>query len=300
MTDNASPIVFDTPLRRKRLARHGGNAADVGFLARRAWADIEERLDDVDRRFERGFLHLPATLPDARFREQKVTSTVVAVDGEQPRGSHLAFDPEAVPFAPSSFDLAVSCLTLHWANDLPGALIQMKRALKPDGLLLACLLGGRTLTELRSCLFDAEMELTNRGIMRVSPFADALDMSNLLQRAGLALPVSDVDHITVRYDTPLHLMKDIRQMGEAHAPADPNPPLRRDVLQRALQLYAERHTDADGRIRASFDILWISGWAPAPTQPKPLRPGSAKARLADALGAEERSAGEQSAPLPKR
>ena len=200
----------------------------------------------------------------------------------------LVADEERLPFAPQSFDLAVSLLSLHWTNDLVGALVQIRRALKPDGLLIAALFGGATLTELRQSLLQAEAEISDGAGPRVSPFADALDAAGLLQRAGFALPVSDVDRITVRYDHPLKLMADLRAMGEASALADrPRRALSRRVLARMSDIYAERFGLEDGRVPATFELITLTGWAPHASQPKPLKPGSAKMRLADALGVAE-------------
>lgn len=209
-------------------------------------------------------------------------------------GLFVQLDEEALPFAAESLDLVVSSLALHWTNDLPGALVQIRRALKPDGLFIASLLGGSTLTELRQALVAAEAEIAGGAGLRVSPFADAFDAAGLLQRAGFALPVSDVDRVAVRYDHPLKLLADLRAMGETNAMVErARQPLSRAVLARACAIYAERFAGPDGRIVASFDIVTMTGWAPHPDQQKPLKPGSAKMRLADALGAKERSAGEK-------
>ena len=209
-------------------------------------------------------------------------------------GPRMQMDEEAIPFANESLDLVVSSLALHWTNDLPGALIQIRRALKPDGLLIASVLGGATLTELRQALLAAEAELSDGAGLRVAPFADTFDAAGLLQRAGFALPVADVDRVTVRYSHPLKLMADLRSMGETNALIErARQPLSRRVLARASELYFEKFADADGRVRASFDIITMTGWAPHPDQQKPLKPGSAKMRLADALGAKEQSTGEK-------
>ena len=202
-------------------------------------------------------------------------------------GLRVQLDEEALPFAPESLDLVVSVLSLHWVNDLPGALIQIRRALKPDGLFVASILGGQTLTELRQALLTAEVELTGGAGPRIAPFADALDAAGLLQRAGFALPVADIDHVTVRYAHPIKLMADLRAMGETNALAErARRPLSRAVLARACEIYAERFADPDGRVRATFDIITLTGWAPHPDQQQPLKPGSAKMRLADAAGIE--------------
>ena len=209
-------------------------------------------------------------------------------------GAALAADEELPPFAEESLDLVLSPLALHWTNDLPGALIQINRMLKPDGFFAAAMLGGTTLTELRQCLIAAESEISGGIAPRVSPFADTFDAAGLLQRAGFTLPVADIDRVTVRYDTMFDLMRDLRGMAEtnmlAQAPRGAPP---RALFMRAVQIYADRFADPDGRIRASFDIIHMAGWAPHPDQPKPKRPGSATHRLADALGVKERSAGEK-------
>ena len=203
-------------------------------------------------------------------------------------------DEEALPFRDAAFDLVVSALSLQFVNDLPGTLVQIRRALKPDGLFLAALIGGDTLTELRQSFAAAESEIEGGVSPRVAPFADLRDLGALLQRAGFALPVTDVDRVTVRYDTAFALMHDLRRMGATNALLDRRrSPLKRATLMRMAEIYAERFADADGRIRATFEIVWLSGWVPHPSQQQPLKPGSAKSRLADALGAREISTGEK-------
>ncbi|HEX7006977.1 MAG TPA: methyltransferase domain-containing protein [Alphaproteobacteria bacterium] len=214
-------------------------------------------------------------------------------------GLAIAADEEFLPFAPDSFDLVVSALALHWANDLPGALIQIARALKPDGLLLAAMLGGRTLSELREALLEAELEIEGGAGPRVSPFADVRDAGALLQRAGFALPVVDRDTITVAYDDALALMRDLRALGETNAVIRRRRAFtRRATLLRAAALYQERHAGPDGRIRATFDVIYLTGWKPDASQPKALRPGSARHRLADALKTDEIPAGDAT-PFPR-
>ncbi len=189
--------------------------------------------------------------------------------------------------ADGSADLIVSLMTLHWANDLPGALSQIRRALKPDGLFLGTLLGAGTLKELRAVLTEAELAERGGAQARVSPFADGFDGAGLLQRAGFALPVADVDRLTVRYPDLFALIRDLRAMGETNVLAGQTRPLSRSIVARAAALYAERHGEADGRIPATFEIVNLAGWAPHESQPKPLPRGSAKVRLADALGVVE-------------
>lgn len=199
-------------------------------------------------------------------------------------GPRLLADEERLPFREASLDLAVSLLSLHWTNDLVGALVQIRRALKPDGLFIGALLGGATLTELRQALLVAESELGAGAGARVSPFADGFDGAALLQRAGFTLPVADVDRISVRYDHPIRLMADLRAMGETSVLIDrPRAPLSRAVLARTAEIYAERFALPDGRIPATFEIVTLTGWAAHESQQTPLKPGSAKMRLADAL-----------------
>ncbi len=206
----------------------------------------------------------------------------------------VAADEEALPFRDGALDLVVSALSLQFTNDLPGALVQIRRALRPDGLFLAALAGGDTLTELRQAFAQAEAEIEDGISPRVAPFADVRELGALLQRAGFALPVTDVDRITVRYASPIDLMHDLRRMGATNALAERRrKPLRRATLTRMIEIYGERFADADGRIRATFEIVWLSGWAPHESQQQPLKPGSAQRRLADALGTKEQPAGEK-------
>ncbi len=203
-------------------------------------------------------------------------------------GARVVADEERPPFAAASLNLVVSLLSLHWTNDLPGALVQVRRALQPDGLFLGAMLGGATLHELRGALLEAEAEVTGGAGPRVSPFADAFDAAGLLQRAGFALPVSDVERLTVTYAHPLRLLADLRAMGETNVLRDrPRRPLTRAVLARAFEIYGERWAEGDGRVPATFEIVWLAGWAPHASQQQPLKPGSAKARLADAVGGTE-------------
>jgi SAM-dependent methyltransferase len=206
----------------------------------------------------------------------------------------VAADEEALPFADGSFDLVVSALSLHWVNDLPGALVQIRRVLKPDGLFIGIVLGGKTLTELRQSLLAAEEETRGGAANRVSPTMDVIDAASLLQRTGFTMPVADNDARTVRYSNPLRLLDDLRGMGETAAFANrAAPPLGRRILMRAMEIYAERFSDKDGRVRATFEFVAMSGWAPGPNQPQAKRPGSATVRLADALGVKELPAGEK-------
>jgi SAM-dependent methyltransferase len=196
----------------------------------------------------------------------------------------LDSDSETLPLQPVSLDLAVSALALQFVNDLPGVLAQIRRALRPDGLLLAAMIGGDTLTELRQAFAAAEAECEGGVSPRVAPFADLRDIGSLLQRAGFALPVTDVDRVVVRYDSAFALMHDLRRMGASNVLLERRrTPTRRATMLRMAQVYGERFADPDGRIRATFDIVWLSGWAPHESQPKPLRPGSARASLESAV-----------------
>jgi SAM-dependent methyltransferase len=290
------PPLFDRALRRKRLDRAAAGFDAAAFLQRRAAEDAADRLASIMRQFplsvdlsaRTGAFAEALSASEARGRVGTLIEADFSFAMLKGRGGlRIALDEEALPFAPESLDLAVSLLSLHWTNDLVGALIQIRQALKPDGLFLGALLGGQTLTELRQSLLQAESEILGGAGPRVSPFADAFDGAALLQRAGFALPVSDVDRVTVRYDHPLKLMADLRAMGESNALIDRPGPLRRDVIARMSEIYAERFALPDGRIPATFEIVTLTGWAPHASQPQPLRPGSAKMRLADALGAVE-------------
>ncbi len=209
----------------------------------------------------------------------------------------LAADEEYLPFAPGSFDLVLSCLNLHWVNDLPGALLQARQAMKPDGLFLAVLFGLGTLGELRDCLIEAEAEIKGGASPRVSPFADARDGAGLLQRAGFALPVADVDNIDVTYPDALALMRDLGGMGESNATrARSDCYAGRELFARAAALYAERLGAKTGRITARFRLIFLTGWSPHESQQQPLRPGSAHHRLAEALDSVERKSGDRARP----
>lgn len=291
----AAPLVFDRALVRRRLARAiAGGYAD--FLLCRTIADLDERLATVLRRFP---LALDAATPTADLaawlaasgRVDEVVRLAPAIeDAADPLS--VVGDAEALPFGPERFDLVVSLLALQSVNDLPGALIQIRRALKPDGLFLGCLFGGGTLHELRQAFTQAEDELEGGVSPRVAPFADVSDLGGLLQRAGFALPVTDLEPVIVRYADPFGLFRDLRAMGLTNALRDRRKaPLRRATLLRAAEIYGERFADDDGRVRATFEIAWLSGWAPHESQQKPLRPGSAQVRLADALGVPEHKAG---------
>jgi len=291
---STSPVIFDRALIRRRRRR----AAALGpatFLLDRVAADLAERLAAVLRRFELALdLGTPGEAVRAALARLDSIGTIVAADTVPRTAPFVAADAEALPFGDGTLDLVVSALALQFVNDLPGALVQIRRALKPDGLFLAALLGGDTLTELRQSFAAAESDIEGGASPRVAPFADLRDLGALLQRAGFALPVADSDRVVVRYDSAFGLMADLRRMGATNAlTARRRTPLRRATLMRMAEIYAQRFADDDGRLRATFEIVWLSGWTPDPSQQQPLKPGSAKARLADALGANEISAGEK-------
>jgi SAM-dependent methyltransferase len=292
--DSPHPRLFDRRLLRARRRR----AATLGpstFLVERVAEDLFDRVGAVLRRF--GCAVDLGTPTDAVRRALaaigKVDTIVAAhvpVAGSVAGDACLAVaaDEEALPFRDASVDLVVSALALQFVNDLPGTLVQIRRALRPDGLLLAALAGGTTLMELRQAFAAAEAEIEDGVSPRVVPFADVRDMGMLLQRAGFALPVTDVDRITVRYVSPIALMHDLRRMGATNPLLERSRrPLKRATLSRMIEIYAERFSDNDGRIRATFEIVWLSGWAPHESQQKPLAPGSARQRLADVLGTKE-------------
>lgn len=289
-------IVFDRALGRRRLTR--ALAADYpDFLLARATQDLEERLSAVLRQFTVAAdlgTALPLAAPVLRAKAQTLLRMAEAAGGPADLAADFLGDLERLPLAPACLDLAASLLALHGVNDLPGALIQIRRALRPDGLFIGCLLGGRTLNELRQVLLEAEAETSGGVSPRIAPFADLRDLGSLLQRAGFALPVVDSEVVTVRYRDIFGLLRDLRGMGWGNAlSARRRSGMRRDTLMRAASLYAERFADPDGRLRATFEIVWLSGWAPHESQQKPLRPGSAKTRLADALGVREIGTGDK-------
>jgi SAM-dependent methyltransferase len=257
--------------------------------------ELGERLSVVLRQFDIAVdLGTPTDAVRRVLAASGKVGIVVATAHPDASALSVAVDEEALPFADGSLDLVVSALALQFVNDLPGTLIQVRRALKPDGLLLAALLGGDTLTELREAFAEAESEVEGGASPRVAPFADVRELGALLQRAGFALPVVDSDRLTVRYDSGLALMRDLRRMGATNILRERRrTPLRRTTLQKTLEIYARRFADADGRLRATFEIVWLSGWTPHESQQKPLKPGSAAQRLADALGAQEISTGEK-------
>ena len=265
------------------------------FLLQAVADDLIDRVAAVKRTFAVAIdIGTPLPLLAERLRTGGQVERVWRIDRLSTSAPDIVGDQEVLPLAPASIDLAVSALALHWADDFPGVLAQIRAALKPDGLFLGALLGGETLTELRQSLAAAEAEVTGGASPRVSPFTELRAAGALLQRAGFALPVIDQDRKTVRYASALDLMHDLRAMGATNVLIDRDRrPLRRQVLIRAAAIYAERFSDPDGRVRATFDVISLSGWSPHASQQQPLKPGSAKARLADALNAVERPAGEK-------
>jgi SAM-dependent methyltransferase len=303
-------LIFERALIRRRLDRADKGGAE-DFLLRAAIDDLCERLSLIKRAFP-AVVEIGSASPafSARLAHEgrlivrmaplaQLAAGAPQIDLSRDAGGKaestfprpalaLVGDEEALPFADARFDLAVSALSLHTVNDLPGALIQIRRILKPDGLFLGCLLGGASLKELRSALGAAETELYGGISPRVAPFADARDMGGLLQRAGLALPVADSESLTVRYRDIFALMADLRAMGATNAlVARVRKPSSRKLFLRAAEIYAERFSDPDGRVRATFELIFVSGWAPHESQQKPLRPGSATMRLEDALRREK-------------
>ncbi|MBX3578743.1 MAG: methyltransferase domain-containing protein [Rhizobiaceae bacterium] len=282
------PIVDSGLILQRRLRALRAGAPDADFLVRRVADDLADRLAAVQRRFE-----APATL----FSWSPAAAAAIAASGRAAAADRVEADPtflpggegvvsglDRVPLAPASRDLVVSLLSLQDANDIPGLLAQIRRSLKPDGLFLGALAGAGTLGELRESLLAAETEIAGGASPRVMPFTDVRDAGALLQRAGFALPVADIDTVTVRYATMFDLMRDLRAMGATNAMVDRSRrPATRRFFTRAAELYAERFAGPDGRIPATFNIVWLSGWAPHESQQKPLKPGSATTSLAKAL-----------------
>jgi SAM-dependent methyltransferase len=293
------PLIFDRALIRARR-RRAAAMEPATFLIDHVAGDLADRVALVLRRFELALdLGTPSEAVRAALARLGSVGTIVAASPQadiaaRRAGPLIVADEEALPFADGTLDLVVSALALQLVNDLPGTLVQIRRVLKPDGLFLAALLGGETLNELRQSFAAAESEVEGGVSPRVAPFADLRDLGALLQRAGFALPVADADRLAVRYDSAFALMHDLRRMGATNALVDRRrTPLRRATLMRMAEIYAQRFADADGRLRATFEIVWLSGWAPHPGQQQPLKPGTAKARLADALGTRELPAGEK-------
>lgn len=285
MTQPASaPVLFDRSLLARRQRRAG--QAPETFLLERVAEDLADRLAAVNRSFVDA---ADIWTPSAGLRPYLASGLAQLAHLAAP-----ATADETLPLAPQSLDLALSALAFQFVNDLPGHLVQIRRALRPDGLLLAAMIGGDTLTELRQSFAAAEAECEGGVSPRVVPFADLRDVGGLLQRAGFALPVTDVDRVVVRYASAFGLMQDLRRMGAANSLVERRrTPTRRATLLRMAEIYAERFADPDGRIRATFDIIWLSGWAPHESQQKPLKPGSATASLEAAVKRAPRAGGDE-------
>ena len=285
---------------RARVTRNRNRASsrfrEYAFLKGRESTQLLERLNDTSREFDRA-LDIGAHDGQAceALRESGKVKEIIALESAATMLStlrHNGFEAielvaEELDFPDASFDLVTSVLSLHWINDLPGLLSQIRRVLSPDGLFLACLFGGGTLPELRAALIEAESEITGGISPRLSPLPGLQDMAGLLQRAGFALPVADVERVTVRYSHPMKLLEDLKGMGEqaAFAPrkGQERRPLSRRILARMSEIYASRFSDPDGKVRATFEIIWLSGWAPDASQPQPLKPGSGRFSLAEAV-----------------
>jgi SAM-dependent methyltransferase len=287
-------LIFDRSLARCRLGRAAASGKTEDFLLARAIEDFAERLSTIKREFSDVLdagtpsPRLSAWLAD-RLRPRLLVrlSPLMEIAGHKPM-LRLVGDEENLPLAQERFELAVTALSLQNLNDLPGALLQLRRVLRPDGLFLGCLLGGKSLHELRTALAAAETEMYGGVSPRVAPFADVRDMGGLLQRAGFALPVTDSEIVAVRYTSMFGLMADLRAMGATNAlAARLRKPSTKSFFMRAAEIYAQRFTDPDGRVRTTFEMIFLSGWAPHESQQKPLRPGSAKMRLSDALGSQK-------------
>ena len=282
------PRIFDAVRRQARLARSAARFPQADFLHARAAANAAESLEAILRDFPVAVdLSAHPGVFDAAVRSSDAAERVGPVQTPVSLAQRAAPGADALPLADASTDLIVSLLTLHWANDLPGALAQIRRALKPDGLFIGTLFGAGTLKELRAVMTEVELQERGGAQARISPFADGYDGAALLQRAGFALPVSDVDRFTVRYANLFALIRDLRAMGETNVLHGPVRPLSRRIVARAAALYAERYGLDDGRIPATFEIIHLAGWKPHDSQQKPLPRGSAKTRLADALGVKE-------------
>lgn len=299
--EGGPPALFDRRLLVRRRERAAHAFQDYDFLHARAADDLLDRVESVTRDFDTCLVlggggaigRALADRPGARSKINHLIETDLS-----PRMARLSdqtavcLDEERLPLAPQSVDLVISCLNLHWTNDIVGALIQINHALKPDGFFAGALLGGATLTELRQSFQKVTDE--DPAPRRVSPFADTVDMAGLLSRAGFTLPVSDVDRVKARYGNSFVLMRDLRAMGETNALYDrPRTPGTKSLFVKTAQAYAEAFAEEDGKVPATFEIIYFAGWAPHPDQPKPKRPGSAQVSLADALGVAEHKTGDK-------
>jgi NADH dehydrogenase [ubiquinone] 1 alpha subcomplex assembly factor 5 len=305
ITMSESVTVFNRQTVRRHRERAAARFDEHDFLFAEVADRLADRLDDIRRRFTVALdlgCHdgvLGRTLAGRGGIETLIQSDLSPAMAAlaATAASALAADEEFLPFAGEAFDLVLSCLSLHWVNDLPGALVQARRCLKPDGLFLAAMLGGDTLHELRTVLAEAEAAVDGGLSPRVAPVADVRDMGDLLARAGFALPVADTDTITVSYPDAFALMRDLRAMGESNAVAEQRKGFTsRALIMEAAARYQAQFGDADGRVPATFQVIYLTAWAPDVSQQQPLRPGSATGRLADALGTEEVPAGDKAQP----
>lgn len=290
----SAPQLFDRALLARRLKRAAASFAQAAFLKERVSEDMLDTLAAINRSFAVALdLGARGGVFGRMLQDSPVANKVgclieadLAAD-MLPKGG-VVLDDEALPFGDDSLNLIVSGLSLHTVNDLPGALVQILRALTPDGLFVGALFGGETLKELRACLMEAEIELRGGYGPRIAPFAESPDLIDLMKRIGFAMPVVDCDRVSVSYEHPLRLLADLRRMGETNVLMErPRKGLNKAILTRMCELYIERFSDAEGRVTATFEIVTLSGWKPHESQQKPLRPGSAKMRLADALGVKE-------------
>ena len=280
-TETARPKLTDVSALRMHRARAAGMPAPAWFLHEHAIDIIQERLQEVNRTFRETALVCGAdTVAKAAFEN----------------ATHVS-DDDILDLPESAFELVLHIMGLHWANDPVGQIVQARRALRPDGLFIAVTFGGQTLNELRGALAEAETRVTGGLSPRVAPMGEVRDYGSLLQRAGFALPVSDSVSLSVEYETPLHLMQDLRAMGETNAlDGRLRKFTRRSVIDGTCQAYSAAHTTRSGRVRATFELVFLTGWAPAASQQQPLKPGAASTRLADVLGVAEQSTGEKAGP----
>lgn len=284
-------LIFDRPALKRQKDRAAVSLSTADFLFREVADRVADRLNDISRAFplaaevgSHGGI-MGQTLQGRGGIEHMLETDISAQQLSQSTNPwRVVADEENLPLAAGKFDLVLSSLALHWTNDLPGALIQVNRALKPDGLFIGAIFGIGTLQELRDCLMTAESEVTGRVAPRVSPFPEVRDMGGLLQRAGFALPVVDADTIPVSYGNPFTLLQELKAMGESNVLLERGKTLwRRDVLMRAMQLYVDRYGDADGRVPATFEVIYLHGWHPDSSQQKALKPGAGKVSLTSFL-----------------
>jgi SAM-dependent methyltransferase len=301
--DDSPPRLFDRALLRRRRDRASGEFQAYDFLHARVADDLLDRVESLTRTFNTCLViggggavgRALKDRPDAAKKIGALIETDLA-PGMASLSDHpsAVLDEEILPIKEASVDLILSCLSLHWTNDIVGALIQINYALKPDGFFAGAVLGGSTLTELRQAFKTAEGELEREPGLRVSPYADTIDMARLVSRAGFAMPVSDVDRVTARYGNAFVLMRDLRKMGETNVLFDrPRTPGTKALFVKTAEAYSHGFAKEDGRIPATFEVIHFAGWAPHPEQPRPKRPGSATHRLADALGVQENTAGDK-------